>query len=40
MDAGPDEPRSVDLLVIALLVFFISLILIVAGLLLLPLLVP
>lgn len=40
MDAGTDPPRSVDLLVVALLVFFVSLILIVSGLLLLPLLVP
>ena len=39
MEPEPEAPRRVDLLTIALLVFFISLIVIVAALLLLPTLV-
>jgi hypothetical protein len=36
MDRAPDEPRGSDLLTVALLVFFLSLIGIVAALLVLP----
>ena len=40
MEPEPDAPRGVDLLTIALLVFFLSLIVIVAALLVLPTLTP
>jgi len=40
MEREPREPRSIDLLTVALLVFFVTLIGIVAALLLLPNLAP
>ena len=40
MERGPREPRSIDLLTVALLVFFASLIVIVAALLALLVLAP
>lgn len=40
MERGPREPRSIDLLTVALLVFFVSLIVIVAALLILSNLAP
>jgi hypothetical protein len=40
MERGPREPRSIDLLTVALLVFFVALIVIVAALLVLPNLAP
>ena len=40
MERGPREPGSIDLLTVALLVFFVSLIVIVAALLVLPNLPP
>lgn len=40
MEPEPEAPRGVDLLTIALLVFFVSLIVIVAALLILPTLTP
>lgn len=40
MEPEPEAPRGVDLLTIALLVFFLSLIVIVAALLVLPTLAP
>lgn len=38
MEPEPDAPRRIDLLTIALLVFFVSLLVIVAALLVLPIL--
>jgi len=40
MEGKPREPRSIDLLTVALVVFFVSLIGIVAALLVLPNLAP
>jgi hypothetical protein len=40
MAPEPEPPRGVDLLTVALLVFFLSLLVIVAALLLLPTLAP
>jgi hypothetical protein len=40
MEPEPEAPRGVDLLTIALLVFFVSLLVIVAALLVLPTLTP
>ena len=40
MEQGPREPRSIDLLTVALLVFFAALIVTVAALLVLPNLAP
>jgi len=40
MATEPEAPRGVDLLTVALLVFFLSLLVIVAALLLLPALAP